>query len=320
MKRYVVDVMIPTYKPGQEFGELLPRLLNQTYPIRSICIVNTGASYWNPSWEQLSPKIYVEHIRPSEFDHGGTRKAMADSSDADLILFMTQDAIPADEYLVEHLVEKFMLPHVKAAYARQLPKEDCRTLERFTRAFNYPEESDIKDYGDLPKMGVKTFFCSNVCAMYDRAVYEELGGFVMHTPFNEDMIYAGHLVQAGYAIAYSADAKVFHSHNYGCMAQLKRNFDLGASQAMHPEIFEKYPSEGEGMKMVKRSARYVIRIHRPWLLIPLFFQSAFKYLGYLLGKHFRSLPNSIIMRCTSNKAWWEYRCAVTERKKRRTTG
>ena len=319
MKRFVVDVMIPTYKPGQEFEELLPRLLKQSYPIRSICVVNTGAAYWNPKWEQLSPKIHVEHIRPSEFDHGGTRAAMAESSNADLILFMTQDAIPADEFLVEHLVEKFMLPHVKAAYARQLPKEDCRTLERFTRSFNYPSESDIKDYGDLPKMGVKTFFCSNVCAVYDRRVYEELGGFVRHTPFNEDMIYAGHLVQAGYAIAYAADAKVFHSHNYGCIAQLKRNFDLGASQAMHPEIFKKYPSEGEGMKMVKLSAGHVIKIHRPWLLVPLFFQSAFKYLGYLLGKHYRSLPDRLILFCTSNKTWWEYRLTMSDRRRKRKT-
>ena len=178
MKFYTVDVMIPTYKPGQEFAELLPRLLEQTYPIRSIRVVNTGKKFWNPAWEQLSDKIMVEHIRPSEFDHGGTRRAMAESSDADLLLFMTQDAMPYDNACVEHLVEKFSLPHVKAAYARQLPRDDCRTLERFTRGFNYPEESDIKDAGDLPKLGVKTFFCSNVCAMYDRRTYEELGGFV----------------------------------------------------------------------------------------------------------------------------------------------
>ena len=162
MKFYTVDVMIPTYKPGQEFAELLPRLLEQTYPIRSIRVVNTGKKFWNPAWEQLSDKIMVEHIRPSEFDHGGTRRAMAESSDADLLLFMTQDAMPYDNACVEHLVEKFSLPHVKAAYARQLPRDDCRTLERFTRGFNYPEESDIKDAGDLPKLGVKTFFCSNV--------------------------------------------------------------------------------------------------------------------------------------------------------------
>ena len=62
MKFYTVDVMIPTYKPGQEFAELLPRLLEQTYPIRSIRVVNTGKKFWNPAWEQLSDKIMVEHI------------------------------------------------------------------------------------------------------------------------------------------------------------------------------------------------------------------------------------------------------------------
>lgn len=317
MSQYTVDVMIPTYKPGQEFAELLPRLLKQTYPIRSIRIVNTGKKFWNPAWEQLSDKIMVEHIQPSEFDHGGTRRAMAESSDADLLLFMTQDAMPYDNACVEHLVEKFSLPHVKAAYARQLPRDDCRTLERFTRGFNYPDESDIKDAGDLPKLGVKTFFCSNVCAMYDRRTYEELGGFVESTLFNEDMIYAGHLVQAGYAIAYAADAKVVHSHNYGCLAQLHRNFDLGVSQAQHPEIFDAYPSESEGIRMVKKSASYVCKIHKPWLLVTLFFQSGFKYVGYFLGKRYKSLPDSVIRWCTSNKTWWEYHGKIRKKRNRR---
>lgn len=306
MNKPIVDILIPTYRPGQEFEELLLGLLKQTYPVRNILIVNTNASLWDSRFEQIVPNLYVDHVEQRQFDHGGTRAAMADSSDADLLLFMTQDAIPADEMLVEHLVMQFSLPQVKAAYARQLPKPGCSTLEAYTRGFNYPPESDIKDYGDLPKLGLKTFFCSNVCAMYDRKVYEELGGFVSHTIFNEDMIYAAGLIEAGYSIAYAADAQVYHSHNYGCIAQLKRNFDLGVSQAQYPEIFEKYPSEGEGIRMVKQTAAYVCRIHRPWLLASLFFQSGFKYLGYLLGKNHQRLPRGVIRHCTMNRNWWKF--------------
>ena len=305
MSQYTVDVMIPTYKPGQEFAELLPRLLEQTYPIRSIRVVNTGKKFWNPAWEQLSDKIMVEHIRPSEFDHGGTRRAMAESSDADLLLFMTQDAMPYDNACVEHLVEKFSLPHVKAAYARQLPRDDCRTLERFTRGFNYPEESDIKDAGDLPKLGVKTFFCSNVCAMYDRRTYEELGGFVESTLFNEDMIYAGTMAKRGYGIAYAADACVIHSHNYSCRQQFHRNFDLGVSQADHPEIFEGVPSEGEGLRLVKKSLAYLIKTGHIWLVPKLAGQSGFKYMGYFLGKRYKKLPKKVILFCTMNREYWK---------------
>ena len=44
-------------------------------------------------------------------------------------------------------------------------------------------------------MGIKTYFCSNVCAAYKKDIFEKLGGFVDRTIFNEDMIYAGNLIQ-----------------------------------------------------------------------------------------------------------------------------
>ena len=88
--------------------------------------------------------------------------------------------------------------------------------ERFTRSFNYPEDSCIKTKEDLGKMGIKTFFASNVCCAYDREKFWFQGGFIQKTIFNEDMIFAGKAVlQDDYAIAYVAEARVIHSHNYG---------------------------------------------------------------------------------------------------------
>jgi len=101
------------------------------------------------------------------------------------------------------------------------------------------------------------------------------------------------------------------------MAQLHRNFDLGVSQAQHPEIFDAYPSEGEGIRMVKKSASYVCKIHKPWLLVTLFFQSGFKYVGYFLGKRYKSLPDGVIRWCTSNKTWWEYHGKIRKKRNRR---
>ena len=45
------------------------------------------------------------------------------------------------------------------------------------------------------------------------------------------MIYAAAAIQAGYRIAYAAQARVVHSHNYTFRQQFCRNFDLGVSQA-----------------------------------------------------------------------------------------
>lgn len=154
---------------------------------------------------------------------------------ADFMIFMTQDALPADEYLVEHLLKPLEADEkVGAAYARQLPKQDCRFIECYTRSFNYPSVSFVKWEKDTGIYGIKTYFCSNVCAAYNKEIYKEVGGFVDRAIFNEDMIYAGNIAKKGYGIAYQADACVYHSHNYSCSQQFHRNFDLGVSQAEHP--------------------------------------------------------------------------------------
>lgn len=296
MEKFTIDILIPTYRPGAETAELLRRLANQVYPVHQLLIVNTEEKYWSPELEKAYPGCQVRHIRREEFDHGGTRDWMARQSAADILLFMTQDALPADNRLVSRLAAMFADPQVKAAYARQLPRKNCSLLESYTRRFNYPPESAIKSREDLPELGIKAFFCSNVCAAYERKTYMELGGFPERTVFNEDMIYAGHLIEAGYSIAYVAEAKVYHSHNYSGRQQFHRNFDLAVSQAQHPELFEKYPSEGEGIRLVKETAKYVCKIRKPWLLFPLVWQSGCKYAGYWLGKRYEKLPGWMVKR------------------------
>ena len=192
-----------------------------------------------------------------------------------------------------------------AAYARQLPKKDCRFLEKYTRSFNYQEQSCLKTEKDVQTYGIKTYFCSNVCAAYDHRIYDEIGGFPEHAIFNEDMIYAGWMVKKGYGVAYVSEARVYHSHNYTCMQQFHRNFDLGVSQAEHPEVFEGVPSEGEGIRLVKKSMAYLLKTGHIWLIPGLFLQSASKYAGYFLGKRYKKLPEKMIRSCTMNPEYWK---------------
>ncbi len=310
MDKKRIEVIIPTYKPGNQLEELLGRLEKQTLLPDRIHIVDTRSGDFPEGLEtaeQLGESgipLKVTHIEKENFDHGGTRAMAADMSQADILVFMTQDALPANPYLLQNLCKAFEGEKIGAAYARQLPKKDCRLLERYTRSFNYPKESKIKSQEDLPKLGIKTYFCSNVCAEYRKDVYDSLGGFEERTIFNEDMILAGKIIQSGYRIAYAADAEVFHSHNYSCKQQFKRNFDLAVSQAEHPEIFEEIRSENEGIRLVKTTAGYLFKIRKPWLLSSLFFQSASKYLGYRMGKRYQKLPKWLIRKCTMNREYW----------------
>ena len=305
MEKPTVDIIIPTYKPGKVFEELLNRLERQTYPISGILVMNTQEEFWNKDWEKRYPKLRVHHIEKKEFDHGGTRARAAEDCKSDYMIYMTQDATPADSKLVEEILRPLIEEKAQVSYARQLPAKNCHLIERFTRQFNYPEQPLTKGIEDLPRLGIKTYFCSNVCAAYDRRIYEKMGGFEKSAIFNEDMYYAAALVKKGYRIAYCADARVIHSHNYSCGQQFHRNFDMGVSQACRPDIFQGVSSEGEGIALVKKTAKFLIKERKPWLLAELFFQSAFKYAGYFLGKRYRCFPMWFIKFCTMNRSYWE---------------
>ena len=240
-----------------------------------------------------------------EFNHGGTRKKGVEKSDTPVFVMMTQDAIPADEQMLERLLELLEEDGVAVSYARQIAAEDCNEIERFTRMFNYTAESRLKAKEDLPELGIKTYFCSNVCAAYNREIYNELGGFIKHTIFNEDMIYAAAAIQSGYKIAYSARARVIHSHNYTFAQQFRRNFDLGVSQAEHPEVFDGLSSEGEGIHLLKATMSHLWETKKKRMIPRLYIGSACKYAGFLLGKHYRSLPRRMVLKCTNNKVYWE---------------
>lgn len=305
-----VDIIIPTYKPGEKFIKILDMLEKQTYPVNRILVINTEEKYFDRlvfsgQYKKFSEKVVVRHISKREFDHGRTRRLGVSHSKADIFICMTDDAVPADEYLVEKLVQALTQEKVAVAYARQLADEKSSEVERFTRNYNYPAQSVIKSEADLPKLGIKTYFCSNVCAAYWRNIYEELGGFVKQTIFNEDMIYAAGAVKQGYRIAYAADAQVYHSHTYTNKQQFQRNFDLGVSQAQHPEVFNGIPSEGEGVRMVKQTAAHLKEKKQRGKIFGLYVTSGFKFLGYRFGKAYRILPKWLIGRFSMNKDYWK---------------
>ncbi len=305
------DVIIPVYGPDEKFYKLVDRLMQQSVLPRRIILMNTE----QPIWERLGAeerlkelgaweRCEVHHVTKAEFDHGGTRNLGVSFSKTPRFVMMTQDAVPADRLLLEQL----LLPlegKVRMTYARQMPGQDADPIERFTRSYNYPGESRTKTIGDLPELGIKTYFASNVCAAYDRETFDRLGGFTKRTIFNEDMIYASGLLKDGGAVRYCAEARVFHSHSYTPMQQLHRNFDLAVSQAEHPEVFEGIRSESEGIRMVRKSA-VSLKLQGEIRYLPrLVFLSGAKYLGYRLGKSYRRLPKPLVRALSMNRTYWE---------------
>ena len=307
-KKCTVDVLIPVYRPDDKLKRIIERLEKQDHPVSDIILINTGKEYFeeffkNDDFLERYDNIIVHHISEEEFDHGATRRLAVSMSRADIFVCMTDDAVPADRKLISRLIDPIIEGKAASAYARQLPGKTSSVYESANRYFNYPAHSVLKGKEDLPSMGIKTFFCSDVCAAYDRSVYDSLGGFEDHMIFNEDMVYARHVIDAGYHIAYVADARVIHSHDYRASLYFRRSFDMGVSQAMYPEVFD-VSSESEGLRLIKRTCAYYVRKKKLLLIPKMIFINGLKFLGYRLGKSYKILPKCVILAITQNRVFW----------------
>jgi len=306
-----INVCIPAFYPDEKLAAIIEKLNIQSVNVQRICIVNTDEAGFKAEHKKACDDskipVTLKHIGKEEFDHGKTRNLLASLTDPDceIMIFMTQDAIPCDDELVSKLTEPFSDEKTGASYARQLAGDKSSLAERFTRGFNYPDEDKVKAEKDIETLGIKAFFCSNVCAAYRKSVFDSLGGFVDRAIFNEDMVYANKLIKSGYEIYYASKAKVIHTHEYNGVKQFKRNFDLAVSQKMNPDVFEGISSEAEGIKYIKAAFIYFCKNKRPFAIIPFGINCVCKYAGFRLGKKYDTLPMKKVLKYSMNPAFFE---------------
>jgi rhamnosyltransferase len=302
-RSFRISVIIPTYNAGPMLRELLQRLRGQTAAPHEIIVVDSSSSDGTGELaEREGARVFT--VLQSEFDHGGTRNYAASLAKGDVYVFMTQDAVPYDEHLLHELVKPLYNEEVACVYGRQLARSDASVLEKLSRSYNYPPDSLIKDKSDIPKMGIKTFFCSNVCAAVRKDVFIDAGRFPEPVIFNEDMFLSAKCILQGYKVVYAAEAKVVHSHNYSLKQQFKRFFDNGVSMRNNDWIYKYSGVGGEGSRMV-RSLMRSLHEQRQWHWMPmLMLESAAKLIGYQLGKRYRKLPGALCERFSMHRKIW----------------
>lgn len=273
MKIYVI---IPILNPAKSFTKtLIPLLQKQTVGL-SLLFINSGDALLNVS--QTEERLIPKH----HFNHANTRN-IALEYEADFYLFMTQDAMPCDEHLVENLLKVFDEPDVVVAYARQIPHEDADAIEVFARTTNYPPLSRVKSKSDLPVMGIKTFFCSDSCAMYKASYFKDVGGFKKDLCTNEDMEFAARAIMNGKKVAYVAGAHVYHSHRFTCKDIWKRYRAIGTffseNRWILDEVKAYHHAESTGVKQACDELKYLIK-HSPWSIPRSIYLSFIKFIAF----------------------------------------
>ena len=289
----VVSVIIPTLNAEKEISDLITNLKNQTVKVSEMIVVDSSSDDETAAICRQAEGVRLIEIARKDFDHGKTRDFALRKSTGEVVVFLTQDAVPANASFLEKLIRPLSEDKVAVSTGRQLPRMDSSEMEKLVRAFNYPDESHIRSKEDIARLGIKTFFCSDVCAAYRRDIYLELGGFEYPVKTNEDMFFAAKVINAGYRIAYTADAQVLHSHNFTLREQYKRNFIQGYEIERHREMLNGVRQESEGMKLVKYVSLELLKKGQIFSLIHFSFDCCARLMGSSAGKKAYRKENNI---------------------------
>ncbi len=285
-----ISVVLPTLNGERDLPGLLDRLAGQTRPVEEVLVVDSASDDRTPEIAASYPGVRVIAIERADFNHGLTRDLALRETFGDYVAFLTQDAVPANDRYLENLAAPLDAdPQVALVSGRQLPRSDARRFECLVREFNYPGESYVRTIDDLPRLGIKTYFASDVCSCYRRSAYLEVGGFD-EVKTNEDMLMAARLLKAGYKVAYAADAEVVHSHNLTPSEQFRRNRAVGEFLAAHNEELAVSDEIGEGSRLAKSVLGALLREGLPGEAAAFAVDCAARFAGNRVGRRNSSKP------------------------------
>ncbi|PAX10290.1 glycosyltransferase family 2 protein [Klebsiella pneumoniae] len=300
-----VYISIPTYNGGEVWRQASLEIKKNTDPNTFVQIIDSG-SQDNTVKYAADMGFAVHEIDSTTFNHGGTRNLSVrmHEKEFDIVVFLTQDAIPESDFL-KNIINVFNDPLIVCAFGRQLPHSDASPLAQHARLFNYSPDSYIASLEDVERMGLKTVFASNSFSAYRVEKFIELGAFPEHTILSEDMYFAATAIKNGYKVAYVSNAIVKHSHNYTFIDEFKRYFDIGVFHADEPWIRNEFGGAGgEGIRFVISEFKFLF--NQSILSIPKsLVNNISKILGYKLGQHYKKLPVEIVKKISMHHRYWK---------------
>lgn len=305
-KRMSLSVIIPTRNGGNAFRELIASLTTQSLQPDEILVIDSASEDETVeiAWEYGAN---VHQIELDEFDHGATRTTAARLAVGDILVFLTQDVLPASRDMLAMLIRPILMnPDVGLSYARQLPAFDATRAAAHLRHFNYPETSEIRTFEDRHQLGIRAVFGSNSCAAYRRSNLAEIGYFAAGLIFGEDSLAAGKLLELGAKISYTAEAAVYHSHNYRYHEEFRRYFDIGVFHARCSWLTGTFGGAGRRGTEYIRSGLADMWSSRSYSMIGDFMvRVGLKFCGYRLGRRHRLLPTKAARFMSMNQRWWD---------------
>jgi glycosyltransferase involved in cell wall biosynthesis len=233
MLKIKASVFIPTYNGGEVFRLVIDMLRRQRSPWRyEIVVIDSSSTDGTGDFCHVASDIVYKQIAQSEFSHGGTRNRGVEFAHGEFIAFLTQDALPIDEFWLYNLVS-FLEAHPNAAgaFGRHVAWPNAspftrRDLAEWFKRFDaspiaVSKETDPRRWasGDADWRRFLHFYSNNNSCLR-RSVWEKFP--LPNVNFGEDQLWASQVIGAGYEKIYAHAAAVYHSHDYDYDATAKR--------------------------------------------------------------------------------------------------
>lgn len=300
---YRVSVVIPVLNAAPYLPPLF-RALSDQQPLAPEEIVLVDSMSADNTREVAASDPRVRVIPIENFSHGRARNLGAREARGDVVVLMTQDALPRDGRWLANLLEPFGDPKVAATFSRQEPKPDANPMERFFLSHRFPDAGPVRrEAAGRPDLGLEDVFFSNVSAAVRREV-------LLKHPFDEDLImsedqqFARDILLAGFATVYRPDSVVVHSHNYTLGHAFRRYFDSVYSLR---QIFRAHgfgTSASMGVRYVAEEIGYIVRRYPLWLPYYLLYNVS-KTSGTVAAHLADHLPRNVVRRLSLHRYHWE---------------
>lgn len=264
-----VSILLPTWNGERDLERLLPALAAQE-GCGEVELLATDSSSSDRSVELLREAgAEVEVIPKAQFGHGSTRNALAQRAKGEVLVFLSQDALPLGVHFLAALTRPLEQPRVAGSYARVLPGPGddpltARTVLASPEAATEPLTRSLEDAGplwDLPALRrAELLRFNNVASAVRAEVFREIDFPIL--PFGEDFAWAARALNAGWSVRFTPEAIVQHAHRY-TPAQAFERYRVDA--AFHREIhgYQLRPSAAAVLRGVgyelREDCRYLAR-------------------------------------------------------------
>lgn len=277
-----IDIICPLYNCEKYIISLNKSLLKQKkVNINEIKYILTESKD-NSEKILKENDIQYKKIKREEFSHSLVRENSAMSSDADIVVFITQDVVIEDELWLYNLTKGIFNGECEAAFSRQITKYN--NIEKYTREKNYPEKSYINTRDDIAEKGLNTFFFSDASSAIKTSVFKKLNGYDgKDLPTNEDMYIAYKLITNNYRIKYEADSIVYHSHNF-TLKELYDRYKLTGEFFKQNSYLDNYGTNKSGGGLAKYILKRAIQEKNFKVLLRFIPDMAARFIGMKVGK------------------------------------